>query len=320
MARVVLANLVIIVTVSSTPSSSASPQVPSAPSSPTKQTELSVSPPNEAAILDVMALDKNGQPIADLRADEFYLRVNQQEQKIESVIYSDSEPIAVGFMFDISGSQREDRARELELKEAGNFLHRIWRPGDESFIAAFNDQLIVFSKPSHDLSDADKGLSTLANVVPRGSTALYDAICAIKVDRASGLQRRVLVLVFSDFGDNASHIPLHNAPQCARKAGFRIYSVPIAEEFVLSRRARKHALEAARELSEHTGGEFFLPQSKKDLSKIFTVVGGHLRSRYSISYSYSPAVSDVHSKSEKIELTTSRKGVKLLYAKEIDQQ
>ena len=320
MTRLVLANVLLAITVSGAGSLSASPQVPSASPSPTKQAELSPSPPNEAVMLDVIALGRIGQAIADLKADEFHLRVNKQEQKVDSVTYSDSGPLALGFVFDISGSQRGNRARGLELKEAGDLLHRVWQPGDESFIAGFDDEVIVLSKPSRDLSDADKGLSTVAIAVPRGSTGLYDAICAIKVDRVTRLQRRRLVLVFSDFEDNASRISLHGACECAQKAGVRVYPVLLAEEFVppSSTRTRRRAREAARELAEQTGGEVLVPKSKKDLSEIFANLGGHLRNGYAVYYSL--AGRNAQTEPEKIELTTSRKDAKLLYAKEIYQR
>jgi VWFA-related protein len=267
----------------------------------------------QSVMLDVIALNKQGEPVEDLKAEEFHLEVNHHPQSILSASILSSANVAFCLVFDVSGSEREDRGRGVEISEAKKFLHQTWRQGDVSFVVAFNDVPFVFSKPSRDLADAEKGLDTVLNFAPRASTALYDCLCGIQTDRTTRL--RTLILVFSDFDDDASRATNEKALQCPQREGFRVFPVLTATEFIgQNAKSNMHrAVRTAHEFADQSGGEVLAPASMKDLPKMLASLGGHLRSGYEVWYSL-PA-NEKPNKPDRIVLTTSRKDVDLRYAK-----
>jgi len=81
----------------------------------------------------LIALDKDGQPVTDLKPEELHLFEDKIEQEIKS-LSSLRVPLTIGIFFDISGSRRADKYVGDETRLAGEFLHSIWHVGDTAFV------------------------------------------------------------------------------------------------------------------------------------------------------------------------------------------
>jgi VWFA-related protein len=262
--------------------------------------------------IDVIALTKHGEPVSDLRAEDFRLCINNKQQKIESVTERSQSPVAVGFLFDTSASERINHGRGEEIHEAKNLRNRVGRPDDTGYVVGFDIKPTVYSDASSELSEAEAGLAAVANATPGGEPALYEAICSIQKNGPSPIQERVVLLVFSQFDDPSHRVSERQAIECAQRAGIRIYSIVPAKEFLRSyQQGDPH--NRARDLAEETGGREFLPKTRRDLPTIFSAIGEQLRGGYRLSF-------EAHgngdpAKPDKIEVSSSRHGAELFYSK-----
>jgi hypothetical protein len=87
---------------------------------------------------NLMARDKEGRPVTDLKSDELHLFVDKLEQEIHSLSPARNEPLTIGLFFDISGSRRADQHVGEEARLAGELVHSVWREGDTAFLVAGN--------------------------------------------------------------------------------------------------------------------------------------------------------------------------------------
>jgi hypothetical protein len=136
------------------------------PSAADAQAPVALSPPatspndEKAApglrVLDLIALDKNGRAVNDLKPEELQLFDDKAEQKIISL--SANEPLTIGLFFDISGSRRADQYVREETRLTSEFVHSIWRHGDTAFLLTFDNEAYVDIQPTQSLEAMDAGL------------------------------------------------------------------------------------------------------------------------------------------------------------------
>jgi len=266
----------------------------------------------------LIALDKNGRPVTDLKPEELRLVENKVEQKTISLSPAAREPLTIGLFFDISGSRRADKSIDEETRLASEFLHSIWREGDTAFVVAFSNEMHVAAQPTQKLEDVDEGLRKIPQAAFWGPTALYDALCMVLTpEKLAGIPGRKVYVVFSDFEDNSSRNKAENVLDVARKGGVSIFPVILSEGFGggYSKRIEKRSREQALKIADESGGEVLIPESRKQLGQIFQRLTADLQSAYRITYLPSSPVSQDKRKHGKLQLQSTRAGVKLLYPK-----
>jgi VWFA-related protein len=297
------------------------------PSKAVAQAPVASSPPASSAVdenvapglrvLDLIALDKGGRPVADLKPEELRLVENNVEQKIQSLSPAAREPLTIGLFFDISGSRRADMFVRDETRLASEFLHSIWHEGDTGFVLAFNDEMHALVPPTNKLEAIDIGLREVPGTRRWSSTALYDALCKITPKTLTAISGRKLYVVFSDFEDNSSRNNSERALDVTREGGVAIFPVILSEGFGggHSKKQEKQSRERAHRFAEETGGEVLVPESQQQLALIFQRLTADLQSAYRISYLPTSPSSQGTGKRGKRKLQTTRAGVTLLYPK-----
>lgn len=295
--------------------SAAATQAPAAPNPPTASRDQN-QVAQEIRVLDLIALDKDGRPVTNLKPDELRLFENKSELKIKSLSPAAREPFTIGLFFDVSGSRRDDTHVTDETRLTSEWVHSIWRRGDTVFLLGFADRTIVFSQPTQKLEAIDEGLQKIPSGA-RGSTALYDALCSVKPEQLAALPGRKVYVVFSDFGDNSSRNTAEYALELAREAGVAIFPVVLDEDFGgHSKKEEKLSRGRAQRIANGTGGEVLIPESRKQLPLIFQRLAADLQSTYRISYAPSSTASQNKSTQGRIRLETTREHLRLIYAKE----
>jgi VWFA-related protein len=270
-------------------------------------------------VLDLIALDKNGRAVTDLKPEELRLFENKGELKIKSLSPAARERLTIGLFFDISGSRRADKSIDEETRLASEFLHSVWREGDTAFVLAFSNEMHVAAQPSQKLEDVDEGLRKIPQATFWGPTALYDALCLVlKPEKLAGIPGRKVYVVFSDFEDNSSRNKAENVLDVARKGGVSIFPVILSEGFSggYSKRIEKRSREQALKIADESGGEVPIPKSHKQLEQIFQRLTADLQSAYRIIYLPSTPSSQDKGKRGRLKLQTARAGVDILYAKD----
>ena len=263
-------------------------------------------------LLGLLAVDKDGLPISDLKSTELRVRINKEDRNILSLSAAPERPKTIGLFFDISGSRRNDKHIEQEIQAATSFLQSIWCEGDEGFVLAFGDKLYFVARPTHDLHQVLELLPRVADAVYYGSTALYDALCGVQFKKGEGVEREKLYVVLSDFEDNVSKHSKTDAIKCLTEEKVRLFSLLLGSNFGSygTKITNKRAQEAAHEIAERSGGEVLAPVSDKDLVEGFGRIASDLRGAYRVEYE-SPVQA---TKQQKLHVETTRPHARLLYA------
>jgi Ca-activated chloride channel homolog len=222
-------------------------------------------------LVPVAVNDTLNRPVSGLEKENFKIFDDKVEQEITSFSMED-EPVAVGLVFDtsgsMSGSEREERAAANEFFKTAN-------PEDEFALVEFDSRprLVVPVTP-----DPAKVTYQLLFAHAKGSTALLDAVfLGLHEIKKSNKKRKALVVV-TDGGENNSRYTPTEIKSVVKESDVLIYSIGIFTDAnntdvggVLSN------------ISEQTGGRMFKTQGMR-LSDIAQKISIDLRNRYLLGY------------------------------------
>jgi VWFA-related protein len=218
--------------------------------------------------------DDFNRPVTGLEKENFRVLDNKIEQPITS-FSSDDEPIALGFIFDTSGSMGgllpQGRAAAAEFLKTAN-------PEDEFFLVEFDNRprLVIPLSPN----TSDIGLE-VAMTKSGGSTALIDGLfMGIHEIHKSKKAKKALVLI-SDGGENHSRYSPGEIKNVIKDSDVLIYTVVIAGGFNPDSAA---GLEMMNWIAEMSGAHMFSAGGSA-LQDIAEKIGIELRNRYVLGYS-----------------------------------
>ena len=83
-------------------------------------------------IVPVSVLDASGQPILNLKVQDFRVAEDNKTQEIEQVSDAEKVPLEIAILFDISAST--DALFKFEQQTAAKFLQEVMRPEDRAAI------------------------------------------------------------------------------------------------------------------------------------------------------------------------------------------
>jgi Ca-activated chloride channel family protein len=183
----------------------------------------------------------------------------------------------LGVIFDTSGSMstKIDRAREavVEFFKAAN-------PQDEVFMIAFADKPEELSDFTSSVDDVQ---GKLLYTIPKGRTALLDAIYegVSKMKRAK-YQRKAL-LIISDGGDNRSRYTEGEVKSLVKETDALIYAIGIYDQYFQTDEERLGP-QLLEDITQLTGGRAFTVDNPNDLADVATKISIELRSQYVLGY------------------------------------
>ncbi|MCU1334584.1 MAG: von Willebrand factor, type, partial [Bryobacterales bacterium] len=247
---------------------------------------------------------KQGQLVRGLAQDDFTLQEDRRTQAIRYFSPQADQPLTIGLLVDVSGSQRTVLAQQ---RRAGQqFLNQILRKSkDQAFLVRFDRQVELFN----DLSLPELDLKATG----AQGTALYDAIvfAARKIAPQAG---RKALIVLSDGYDTSSSASLGAAVETAQRADARVFSIRFLDRDVFAfevpasqggspvpREGRK----ALERIAKETGGTFFDLTAAETLEKIYARIENELRNQYSLGFT--PV--NNHPGYRKLRVSVKRKGL-----------
>ena len=230
----------------------------------------------------VTVRDKQGQLVKGLAQDDFTLEEDGRTQPIRYFSPQADQPLMLGLLIDVSGSQRTVLAEQRRASQ--QFLDTVLRPGDRAFLVRFDRRIELLEDLSSLEVDAkDNGA--------RG-TALYDAIVSAARGLAGQPGRKALI-VLSDGYDTSSSAPLAAAVETAQRADALVYSIRFLDRDVFAfqvpasqggspvpREGRK----ALEQIAKETGGTYFDLTAGETLAKIYSRIDDELRNQYSLGF------------------------------------
>jgi len=227
-------------------------------------------------LVSVTITDPMNRLVTGLDKENFQLFEDKEAQEIKNFSSEDA-PVSIGVIFDMSGSMSSkiERAREAVVE-----FFKTANPQDEFFMIAFADKPQEVSDFTSSIEDIQ---GKLVYTVPKGRTALLDAIyLGVSKMRQARYQKKAL-LIISDGGDNHSRYTESEIKSTIKEADALVYAIGIYDHFMAS---PEEALGPSllSEISELTGGRAFTIDNPNDLADVATKIGIELRNQYVLGY------------------------------------
>lgn len=268
-------------------------------------------------MVPVSITDQTGQAVQGLKVADFRLLEEGKQQEISGIGDPEQVPLAIALLFDISSSTSQKGFFASQQKAAATFLRLVMKPADKAAI------FTITGKPEvvQPLSSADASAAKMLSIPPAVSsvpTAFYDTVAAAAkylTDNAPSNYRRVIV-VLSDGDDNfseqirdlssadansrlsgqetaagvraglqrAHQRAVTNVQRLVQQADVIFYAVNPGGPSIKLNQIAMRAERGMEEIAEATGGTAFVPDSDKDLERVFRQVAAELRGQYLLQY------------------------------------
>jgi Ca-activated chloride channel homolog len=166
--------------------------------------------------------DESGRFVPGLRKEDFRIFEDGVEQPITH-FSSERVPVSLGVALDTSSSMEGEKI--MAARDALNrFLFDLLDPSDEVFLYRFANAPELVENWT---TDRQRIRGQLGRLVPRGGTAMYDAVSeAVPLAQTGRNKKRALVLI-SDGNDTSSHVTIRELKQQIRQAEVIVYAVGI---------------------------------------------------------------------------------------------
>jgi len=282
--------------------------------------------------LNASVTDAEGKTISGLKAEDFIVTEDGQQQKLTHFA-TEVSPFNLVLLLDVSGSTRGKL--DVAKQAAFRFLE-IARPSDKIALLLFARDVEVVA---HLTGDRDLLRQAISRVEPPlGSTALYDAIGYALVEELSRVRgERNAIVVLTDGRDSSmayAETPLANDPLRRPGSFLRfsdllsgvlqsdalIYPIMLENESELAaaliesareqvRAGTRVAQEQLKQLADVSGGRFYRAARVEDLEGIYEQIVADLRTIY--SFAYTPTRAERDGTWREIQVTVSRPGARV---------
>jgi Ca-activated chloride channel family protein len=252
----------------------------------------------DLVLVPVTITDPMNRLVTGLDRENFAVMEGNAPQEIKNFSSEDA-PVSIGIVFDMSGSMSSkiEKSREAVVE-----FFKTANPQDEFFMIAFSDkpeQLSDFTQSVEDIQ------GKLVFTVPKGRTALLDAIyLGISKMRQAKYPKRAL-LIISDGGDNHSRYTEGEIKSMVKEADVMIYAIGIYDHYFASDEERMGPA-LLSEISELTGGRSFTIDNPNDLGDVATKIGIELRNQYVLGYRPKNSLHDGKWRKIKVKLLPPR--------------
>lgn len=231
----------------------------------------------DLVLVPVTITDPLNRLVTGLEKENFQLTDNGRPQEIRHFSSEDA-PISLGVIFDLSGSMSDkiDKSREAVVE-----FFRTANPQDEFFLITFSDKPEVLADFTSSVEDIQ---SKLVYAVPKGRTAMLDAIyLGMNRMRRAHYERKAL-LIISDGGDNHSRYTEGEIKSMVREADVQIYGIGLFDLNGFKTPEEREGPALLAELTEVTGGRIFTISNPNELADVATKIGIELRNQYVLGY------------------------------------
>ncbi len=267
-------------------------------------------------MVPVSVTDQQGQAVQGLKVADFRLEEEGKSQEISAIGDPEQVPLAIALLFDVSSSVGGQGFFASQQNAAATFLKLVMKPSDRAAIFTIKGAPTML-QPLASAEASTAKMLTIPQPVANVPTAFYDAVEAAAkylTDNAPSNFRRVIV-VLSDGDDNFSNVTRglaiadYNASQSGQgNSGTRtglqqahqravagvqksvqqadaiFYSVNPGGPSIKLNQIAMRAERGMEAIAEATGGTAFVPDSDKDLERVFRQVAAELRGQYLLQY------------------------------------
>ena len=219
------------------------------------QSGSQTSPGDEAVEhLLMTASDAAGNPVSTPAKDSLRLRIGGREVEIQEIRSLRDTSLVFSLLVDVSGSSRQ--FADQQIKASSELFRALSSGGNHGFLILFKSEIVTSDR----FLEPEAVEDTLRKIPPSyraGRTALYDAIDrAIKQLTSAKLDSsRKGIFIFSDGGDNSSHMGLGAITKLLESANIPVYSIGFSsDESSFLTPEERNGWETLQSLSRSTGG------------------------------------------------------------------
>ncbi len=252
----------------------------------------------DIVLIPVTITDPLNRLVTGLDRDHFDVFEGNEKQEIRHFSSEDA-PISLGVIFDMSGSMSDkiEKAREAVVE-----FFRTANPQDEFFMVAFADRPEILSSFTTSIEEIQ---GKLVYAVPKGRTALMDAIYLGLDTMKHAKHQKKALLIISDGGDNHSRYTDGEIKAMVKEADVQIYAIGLfsGSPGTLEERMGPTVL---AEITDVTGGRTFTIESPNELSDVATKIGIELRNQYVLGYRPKNAAHDGKWRKVKVKLNAPK--------------
>jgi Ca-activated chloride channel homolog len=268
-------------------------------------------------MVPVSVTDTTGNAVQGLTKTDFRLMEEGTQQEITDIGNPEQVPLSIALLFDVSSSVSQKGFFISQQNAAAAFLKLVMKPSDKAAIFTITDKPTMIQPLASAETSAAKMLTIPAATTPV-PTAFYDTVNAAAKylnENAPSNHRRVIV-VLSDGDDNFSEQirelsiaearaqqdgkaifagtraglqdrhrrAVQTVQQNVQKADAIFYSVNPGGPSVKLNQISMRAELGMESIAATTGGTAFVPESDKDLDRVFRQVAAELRGQYLLQY------------------------------------
>ncbi len=234
--------------------------------------------------LAVTFLNKDGEPLTDIRREEVQIWEDGRKQAIEHFA-PDDRPLSVQLLLDSSDSTQDYWS---DLSRSSRLFAETLRPGDRAGVEAFSHRIFPLAPLGSSATEIESATSDFADW--GGSTWLYDALSrtALITLGQETVGRKALV-VLTDADDRGSTLSVGNTTEFMNHADIQVHSVVWSPEIRFGKGARTkysifgRAQRILENLVRSTGG-VQVDFTDYPLEETFLRIGEKLRAQYLITY------------------------------------
>ena len=229
-------------------------------------------------LVNVTVTDPYGRLVTGLDQENFRVYENGKEQEIMRFA-EDDVPIAIGMIFDVSGSMSDKIAKS---RMAAVQFFKTANPADEFFLVDFADRAELATMFTSSIEELQ---NRLLFSQPKGMTALLDAVYLGMSEMKGARNARKALLIISDGGDNHSRYDYDDVKSFLRETDVQIYAIGIFDPDACDRTPEECAGPGFLQgLASMTGGRSFTVRNLDDLGDIATKISMELRNQYVLGY------------------------------------
>lgn len=252
----------------------------------------------DLVLVPVTITDPMNRLVTGLEKENFVLMDNGQRQDIRHFSSEDA-PISLGVIFDMSGSMQDkiDKSKEAVVE-----FFKTANPDDEFFLVAFNDKPEMISDFTQSIEQIQ---GQLVYAIPKGRTALMDAIYMALAKMRDARHQKKALLVISDGGDNHSRYTENEIRSMVKEADVQIYAVGIFSPNP-STVEEQTGPATLTSITDVTGGRTFTIDNPNELGDVATKIGIELRNQYVLGYRPNKSARDGKWRKIKVKLNPPR--------------
>ncbi|HTQ54317.1 MAG TPA: VWA domain-containing protein [Bryobacteraceae bacterium] len=233
---------------------------------------------SDLVLVNATVLDAAGRPVTGLTAERFRLFDGGARQRIATFAEEET-PVSVVLVADVSHSMRGKLAA---CGQAAAELARTAMPGDEFALVTFADQPRLAAGWTRDGAAVAAGL---AQEQAAGTTALFDALLLAAQYAGHARNRRRVVLVVSDGGDNHSRYTAREVRWRLEESGPELYAVAIGDSGYADPYGDEGPGTAAlAELCARGAGRYVTVDDASQVREAIGRISRETRSRYVLGY------------------------------------